>query len=357
MMKKLLLAAIFLMVSITSYPCTSFVFRNTNRFYLGKTMDYNTGKGFIFVNQRNSVKMGFSIPPEKPTQWKSRYGSITFNIYGKDMPNSGINEKGLVVESLWLDETAYPLPDQRDAIPELAWIQYMLDNCTSVDEVIEANKIMRIASTSFAKIHFMILDDSGKSAIIEFINGFMKIYRDDELPYEVLENQTYEKSLKFMLTHPQGAHSFLNAIGDKRERFEMMAQMLTAASEESDAIDYCFQMLHKVSWTRENGDAPTQWAVVYDPANRRIKLKTKDSEAIKTIHISDFDFACSGTLFIAPLQTTEITITPSVFFPYTLEEAKVHLRGVYEEVPFTRGRIPDELLEGMLQATQNRGCR
>ncbi|TVQ13078.1 MAG: linear amide C-N hydrolase, partial [Bacteroidetes bacterium] len=136
---KNLIAFALILFGLKSYSCTSFILRTHDNIYLGKTMDYNTGRGFVFVNQRHDSKVGFSIPPEKPSQWVSKYGSITFNVYGKDLPNSGMNEKGLVVESLWLDETLYPEPDSRDALPELAWIQYMLDNCATIDEVIEAN--------------------------------------------------------------------------------------------------------------------------------------------------------------------------------------------------------------------------
>lgn len=319
-------------------------------------MDYNTGRGLVFINQRNDSKVGFSIPPEKASQWISQYGSITFNIYGKDMPNSGMNEKGLVVESLWLDETEYPAPDSRDPIPELAWIQYMLDNCTSVDEVIQANNQIRIASTSFAKIHFMILDANGNSAIIEYINGEMMVYRDSDMPYEVLENQTYPQSLAFMRTYPQGDKSYINPIDDKWERFEMMAQMLDDGQEESNAMDYCFEMLQKVSWTWENGDAPTQWAVVYDPKNLLMSFTAKDDENRKTIRFNEFDFACHQDVLITSLQSGYSELKPSLFDRYSIDEAGTHLRMVYEEVPFTRGRIPDQLLHGLINATQKRDC-
>lgn len=34
----------------------------------------------------------------------SKYGSITFNQYRKEFPIGGMNEKGLVIEALWLNE-------------------------------------------------------------------------------------------------------------------------------------------------------------------------------------------------------------------------------------------------------------
>ncbi len=61
-------------------------------------------------------------------------------------------------------------------------------------------------------------------------------------------------------------------------------------------------------------------------------------------------------LLITPLQSEVSELTPAVFHSYSIEEARHHLRIVCEEVPFARGRIPDQLLEGNLDATQKRTC-
>ena len=68
------------------------------------------------------------MPDGNTISWVSQYGSITFNQYGKEFPTGGMNEKGLVVELMWLDGTIYPQPDERPAIGVLQWIQYQLDN-------------------------------------------------------------------------------------------------------------------------------------------------------------------------------------------------------------------------------------
>jgi penicillin V acylase-like amidase (Ntn superfamily) len=44
-----------------------------------------------------------------PAKWVSRYGSVTFNQYGCENPTGGMNEAGLVVEQMWLDESAYQI--------------------------------------------------------------------------------------------------------------------------------------------------------------------------------------------------------------------------------------------------------
>ena len=76
-----------------------------------------------------------ALPPqEKPASWVSRYGSVTFNQYGREFPNGGMNEAGLVVELMWLDDTTYPATDGRPALDCLEWIQYQLDTAATLSD-------------------------------------------------------------------------------------------------------------------------------------------------------------------------------------------------------------------------------
>ncbi len=355
MIKKALII-VLLVYSYQAFPCTSFILRDKESIFLCKNFDYFTGRGFIFVNQRNDIKIGVCLPPEKPSQWISKYGSITFNAYGKDLPMSGMNEKGLIVECLWLNDTEYPMPDDRMALSELGWVQYMLDNCATVDEVIETDKRIRIANTSMSKIHFILLDSCGKSALVELLNGKSIITTGTAFSPEVIENQTYSQSIEFMKNNPLGPKCYLNPINDKRERFEMTAQMIGDRYLNENPLDYCFEILKKVTWTFENGDAPTQWSIVYDAKEEKIYYKTKDNLNIKTIRINDFNFQCSDEVHTNNMESDLNDLKPIDFHKYNIEEARLNLRNVYEEVPFTKGKIPDEVVDSVLNATSKKPC-
>lgn len=106
-----------------------------------------------------------------------------------------MNEKGLVVEVMWLDETIYPQADARAAFGELQWVQYQLDNCATVDEVIATDKVIRIADKGNAPLHFLIADAAGNAATIEFLNGKMVTHKGKELLYPVLTNSVYTESV------------------------------------------------------------------------------------------------------------------------------------------------------------------
>lgn len=323
---------------------------------MAKNFDYYTGEGVIFINQRNDTKTVACVMPEEPARWVSKYGSITFNIYSKDLPISGMNESGLIIESLWLDDTRYPEPDERMAVPELGWVQFMLDNCATIDEVISFDNQLRIANTSLAKIHFMLLDSGGNSAIVEMIDGKTKVTRGGNLDPEVLENQTFIKSLDYMRNNPLGTKCYTLPINDKRERFEMVAQMLNDKNAGEDPLKYSFNVLQKVTWTTENGEAPTQWSVVYNPMAKSIYFKTRQNPQVKSIHLGDFNFQCSDVLKTVSLHTEVASVKPTDLKKYTIDDARIQLKQVFESVPFTKGKIPDEMIEYILHTTAKKEC-
>lgn len=350
-----IIAAFFFI--IPCYPCTSFILREGKHPFLAKNFDYFIGEGIIFINQRNDAKAVACILPEKPARWVSKYGSITFNLYGKDLPISGMNEAGLVIESLWLDNTRYPEPDERMALPELGWVQFMLDHCASVDEVITFDRQVRIANTSLAKIHFMVLDADGHSAVFEMVEGKTHITRSTDLTPEVLENQTYSGSLDFMKNNPLGVKCYTLPINDKRERFEMVAQMLEDKNAGEYPLAYSFKVLQKVTWITENGDAPTQWSVVYNPELKSIHYKTRQNSQIKSISLSDFNFQCSDELKIFPLHAEVPSVKSTDLKKYTIDEARMHLKQVFASVPFTKVKITDDMVNYILQTSAKAKCQ
>lgn len=88
------------------------------------------------------------------------------------MPYGGSNEVGLVVEQMMLLESKYPEPDERPAINMLQWIQYQLDNCRTVEEVIATDKCLRQAvQHGKQRIHYLICDASGDTAAMRRERG------------------------------------------------------------------------------------------------------------------------------------------------------------------------------------------
>ena len=142
----------------------------------GRNYDWMADEGMVCTNQRGLAKTSMKMPDGNTISWVSRYGSITFNQYGKEFPTGGMNEKGLVVELMWLDGTTYPQPDERPSIGVLQWIQYQLDNHASVEEVINSDSKLRITSKG-TPLHYLVADADGRAATIEFLNGKLNVHR------------------------------------------------------------------------------------------------------------------------------------------------------------------------------------
>ncbi len=58
-------------------------------------------------------------------------------------PWSGINEAGVVVGTMQLLATAHPDPDERPPFAAGTWVQYVLDTCGSLSEVIAVDVLER----------------------------------------------------------------------------------------------------------------------------------------------------------------------------------------------------------------------
>jgi penicillin V acylase-like amidase (Ntn superfamily) len=155
-------------------PCTTFDLVGNGSIVYGRNFDYYAWDGRVMVNRRGLQKNVFGTG--SGLQWVSRYGSLTFNQFGHEFPNGGINEAGLVVEHMMLDGSQYP-SDSRPCLQELQWIQYQLDCSASVADVIASDQLVRIQPGS-TPLHFLVADRTGHCATIEFLGGQMVCHTD-----------------------------------------------------------------------------------------------------------------------------------------------------------------------------------
>src|ERR1044072_6055046 len=110
-MKKIIAFALLLISGVQAFPCSTFLLNQNGHYVFGRNYDWYTGHGMVMVNAHNISKTSFLAGNDKSISWVSVYGSITFNQFGKEFPHGGMNEKGLVVELMWLNETRYPGAD------------------------------------------------------------------------------------------------------------------------------------------------------------------------------------------------------------------------------------------------------
>lgn len=330
----------FLLATLPAPACTTFVLSNPDgTIVFGRNFDFPLGPGHIHINTRNQQKTALIRPPEKPLTWVSKYGSITFNQAGREFPYGGMNEAGLVIEQMWLQEAAYPEIDDRFGLNELQWIQYQLDNAASVDEVIKSDSLVRISKLSTSFLHFLVADNTGAVATIEYIGGKMVAHRGSDLPCKVLSNCVYSHSLAYKSSTESSKSSDFNAwTQNSSGRFVKAANLIETYKGEENPVDYAYRILDSVAQSGQ-----TQWQIAYNITERRIYFKTQLNPVRQTIDARQIDFACSPKNLFVPID--EKNIQPGSFRPLSVDENYELMHTVVNGIGFLKNTVPEAYLE------------
>jgi penicillin V acylase-like amidase (Ntn superfamily) len=311
-MKQLTACFCLLLFTGYTYACSTFLLSKDGKHVFGRNYDWVSGNGTVIVNTRGVFKTSFMPDNNKSISWTSRYGSLSFNQFGKEFPHGGMNEKGLVVEMMWLDGTSYPAADQRASINELQWIQYQLDNSATIDEVIASDKMIRISRNDAAPLHYLVADSKGHAATIEFIKGKMVVNNGNESGYPVLTNTVYSEALTAFKTNKNNLSVFDNSIARFATACTMVQQFTTV---DEPPVDYAFSILKKVSQ-----GAFTKWSIVYDISNASIYFSTSDHPKRKLVAMRDLDFTCKRNTISLNLTSSQSGNVYSFFTPLSFEQ-------------------------------------
>jgi penicillin V acylase-like amidase (Ntn superfamily) len=352
-MKKVLIAAILLsLIGNNAFSCTTFCFMNNDRIVFGRNYDWHIGNGLLMINKRGMSKTSLVLlQNEKSAKWVSKYGSLTFNQYGLEFPMGGMNEMGLVVEQMMLTESEYPAHDRRPVIGCLEWMQYQLDNSSSISDVIQKSKAVRILSST--KLHYLVCERSGACVTVEFLNGKFTPHYGANLPVAVLTNDTYERSLAYLKTlvgfggttpTPSGQGSL--------ERFGRAATLLKnyQSGTSKDIVSYSFDVLANVA----QGDY-TKWSIVYDPTNLQVHFRTSTSTQIKLVNISKFNFSCVTPVMVLNINAPQSGDVSQRFIKYSTSINRNLVEQSYRNTPFL-ANVPDSEIDLVSKYPETFSC-
>ena len=162
------------------------------------------------------------------------------------IPLDGVNECGVAIGVMSVPKAESSSDFSKKTISSLGAVRLVLDYAANVDEAIS---LMSNYNIYFQKIpiHYMISDSSGKSVIVEYVEGKMNILENKEL---------WQVSTNFVL-------SGYDNIGRGQDRYKLAEQNLKdtyLSITKSNAMD----ILNNVSQ-----GSYTIWSIVYD-------LKKKD---------------------------------------------------------------------------------
>jgi choloylglycine hydrolase len=317
----LLIISLLFIVPKIGYPCSSFCLDKGEHLVFGKNLDWIKDDGFVFINKRGVLKTAMSEEKvDNLATWTSKYGSITFNQVGCDWPFGGINEEGLVVESLAVDKADYLVPDERPIITGMQWIQYQLDNFSRIEQVIASDSQLRIKNPPPGSLmgHCIVCDKTGNCAVIESLGGKMVYYTNETMPVKVLTNSTYTESMAFLHDDRKG-----NLGNFSLFRFVKAVEMLKAYKPKASpsAVDYSFDILSNVRATGGfyllGEPNYTQWSIVYDIKNLKVYFRTRGNEQIRYLALSSLDFSCKTPIKVLDIQADLSGDVTKKFIDYT----------------------------------------
>lgn len=339
------LALGILLLAAAAFPCTTFYIYAGGDAVVGKSYDWSVSDGLVVVNKRGIAKEAL-VAEDNRARWTSTYGSVTFNQYGREMPMGGINEVGLVVEVMWLDETEYPPPDERAALDCLQWIQYALDTCTTVAEVVAAQDKVRVAGVNAARAHYLVADAAGGCAAVEFLGGKTVIRTGDALPARALTNDPYDADAAFWLKHegaPPKAAELEGVASEKRfaRAAAAVARYDADAMDSAAAADYAAGVLDDVA----QGER-TQWRIVYDVKNGRVYWRTRENMETRWLEAGTFDYSPATPVRIFDMNAAGGGDVTAKFVDYSYEANRALIDASFAKTEFLKG-VPEETREAL----------
>lgn len=279
--------------------CATFLLTGSGRVLVGHNLDDSIETpGLIVVNPRGLAKRGASyrdLFPFAPgskhdprLEWVSRYGSVTYNVFGREFPDGGMNEAGLYVGEMTLRGTRYPTGSALTRIYHGSWIQYLLDSFATVPEVLE--DLDRVVPEGHCQWHFFIADREGRAAVIEFLDGVTVVHTGDALPWKLLTNSTYGDGLALLAEFKGfGGSRELAPTPDCRPdlRFVTAAGMIRDihSGTPGPTVEGAFSVL-RAMWCGVN-----RFSLVFDPQAMRMYFTTYLARSLRWLDYASFDFA------------------------------------------------------------------
>lgn len=307
--------------TICAHACTTFYVHHGDAALFGRNYDWDLETAQVTVNPRGLAKRAFSFG--RGAEWTSRYGSVTFNQYGREFPCDGMNEAGLVVAVMWLPRTQYPPQDNRPVVSPPQWVQYQLDTAATVDEVLASDSKLRVTGLVAISLHYLVADARGNCASIEFIDGQRIVHTAAKLPVAALTNAPYELLIaKPALESAPVCWRFNQAA----RSVAAMRQGRTPATPES-----MFQCLDEV----RQGDY-TKWSIVYDLAGKRIDFRTLSAPAVKTLRFAQLDFGPEAQALQAPIAIAQEGPMEGELIPYSSSANREQVDRGFEGTDFLK---------------------
>lgn len=249
------------------FACTTFnAFTENNEHILARNFDYKEAPCVVVWTEPKNGYKSIAVTDTNVMLYGSKHQSLS-NVENRNRllmaPYAcmdGINEKGLAIAVLEIKTKATKQETGKKKIVTTAMIRAVLDKCATVDEAVELFKQYDMHDSLFCNYHYHIIDASGKSIIIEYVNNIMSLIKPED------------KSQYCM-------NFFWSEGGDNSKGFGYTRQKyVKAAFEETNGVmseEYAMNLLNKcqLNYKHKRGYMITSlWSAVYNCEKKTMNL-------------------------------------------------------------------------------------
>lgn len=308
--------------------------------YMMRNFDFpiggKDGYGHLVINPRDYHRVSLArYKEDNPVNWKSKYGSVTFNLAAENFPQDGINEAGLSMQVTVILNQYQEVLSNTNHLPtinEMDLIQYVLDQASTVDEALglffdsRGNPKLRLSMLTHIHVkkigqilnhHWGICDQSGKCALLEYLGGKFtyRLYNPTEL-FIVTNNDVNSMSVEYDRLHdkhlpikqefvhrdtfPRYCNSRYYYENQYRlmrdwEFYEMEKNITNHLEEIPREVYKYFFLLDRTTYHSWN-----KWQNVFDLQDRIVYFRTRANLDLNWINLNHINF----TNFRQPLSQT-----------------------------------------------------
>jgi choloylglycine hydrolase len=182
-------AAFASFVTATSAPaCTGIrIVAQDGSVVYARTLEFGSDlKSQVLFVPRQYEFAGTTASGKPGLTWNGKFAAVGLNAYGFNLLIDGVNEHGLAAGGFYMpgyaDYQQINPEEESQAIAPWELITWILTNFTNVDEVRAALPGIKVAAAPLAgregvpPLHFVAHDESGKSLVIEYVDGKLFTY-------------------------------------------------------------------------------------------------------------------------------------------------------------------------------------
>ena len=251
--------------------CSVFTaFNEKGEYIMGRNFDYKDAPCLLvrYTPEKGYKSIGFT--DANFFMWGKKKGPKEGKLYARTLLApylcvDGINEKGLAVSVLELKTPPTHQKSEKLPISTSIIIRMVLNHAETIEEAIELFKSYDMNDIGGVAYHFVVSDKSGKSVLIEYLNGEMLLFYP--------ESRGGEKFLS-VTNHfiAEGAPEPKRGAGyDRQERIINTLTEKGGVITEEDAMGLLSKVqldyYHKLGWP-----VRTLWSAVYNSTNASVNL-------------------------------------------------------------------------------------